>query len=238
MAKIESATRCSQSVLFYFCFALSLSLTLSLVQFFENYVFAMCTMCLCLWMFESCATHSIEPNANWYHLRMYNVLVYLLNATLFPSANSNHNSELLDHGNCLSHSNTITQHSSLHTRSFASSIFQCSHIESVLAFYLIRIRKIICDTSICVCVCVYCVFASPWNDIKRYAASIPKDYFGTKMPTISNKCKQKQSKMSEKIAIEMERERNDNWMCTAAGREIEKEHVSVEWKRWDNFTLI
>lgn len=125
MAKIESATRCSQSVLFYFCYALSRSRSFTFPKItYSPWV----RLCWCLWMFESCATHSIEPNANWYHLRMYNVLVYLLNATLFPSANGNHNGELLDHGNCLSHSNTISQHI-LHCTlvRLASSIFQCSN---------------------------------------------------------------------------------------------------------------
>lgn len=167
-------------VLFLFC---SFSLSHTLVQFFENYVFAMCTMCLRLWMFQSCAIHSIEPNANWYHLRMYIVLVYLLNATLFRSANSNHNSELLDHGNCLSHSNTITQHSSLHTRSFASSIFQCSNRILNRCWHFIWFafeKSYVTQAFVFVCI----VFASLWNEIKRYAASIPKDYFGTKMPTI------------------------------------------------------
>lgn len=61
MVKIESATVKGKRAM-YRCATV------------ENYVFGMCMSC----------GHSMA-NANWYHLRMYNVLAYLLNAMLFPN---------------------------------------------------------------------------------------------------------------------------------------------------------
>lgn len=79
----------------------------SVSQFIGNERFS---VCVCVFVFvlgviPNCAIHSIAKMQIGITYRMYNVLAYLLNATLFEQLATT-NAELLDHGNCLSHTNT------------------------------------------------------------------------------------------------------------------------------------